>query len=222
MEFPGFLFSFLLALVPPAAAFPHYVECDLSSSAGAANVMTATSLMGSAPNDVSDIIDVDTTEFGDGTTVTVTLENMQDGGFVHVSDGTLSGGSWTAKCDDRVLHKTDSLTSSDFVLTWTAPALASSVEKVTISVGTAPGYSVVKRQQLELTNPNYDSAASLAPSVAPAPSAAPEEFSCESDDPAYTFKYTFSDLGVSFYWKVTTDKLNAKITSDAGGWGKHL
>ena len=165
---------------------------------------------------VSNIISVDTTEFGDGTTVTVTLTNMQNGGFVHVSDGTLSGGSWTAKCDNRVLHKQNSLTSSDFVLTWTAPALASPVEKVTISVGTATGKSVVKRQQLELTNPNYDSAESLAPS------AAPEEFSCESDDPAYTFKYTFSDLGVSFYWKVTTDKLNAKITSDAGGWGKHL
>ena len=94
-----------------------------------------------------------------------------------------------------------------------------------VAYGTSTGLSYhADKGAYEIDLVTCDSATSLAPSVAPVPSAAPEEISCESDDPAYTFKYTFSDLGetFSFYWKVTTDKLNAKITSDAGGWGKHL
>jgi hypothetical protein len=114
--------------------------------------MTKSSIMGSAPTDTT-LMTTSSTTYGPGDSVTVTLSGLSSGAFVHATAGTPSTISgFTAKtCTGTSLQYKSSSVSSTETLTWTAPADLTNVATVEISLGTAAGYSGLKRHKLTLT-----------------------------------------------------------------------
>jgi hypothetical protein len=135
-----------------ASAHPNYVGCDRTGDRSGEDIMTKSSIMGSAPTDTT-LMTASSTTYGPGDSVTVTLSGLSSGAFVHATAGTPSTISgFTAKtCTGTSLQYKSSSVSSTETLTWTAPADLTNVATVEISVGTAAGQGVLKRHKLTLT-----------------------------------------------------------------------
>ena len=135
-----------------ASAHPNYVRCDRTGDRSGEDIMTKSSIMGSAPTDTT-LMTASSTTYGPGDSVTVTLSGLSSGAFVHATAGTPSTISgFTAKtCTGTSLQYKSSSVSSTETLTWTAPADLTNVATVEISLGTAAGWGVLKRHKLTLT-----------------------------------------------------------------------
>ena len=108
--------------------------------------------MGATPTDTT-LMTASSTTYAPGDSVTVTLNGLSSGAFVHTSAGTpatISG--FTAKmCTGTSLQYKASSVSSTETLTWTAPSDLTGLATVEISAGTASGYGQIKRHTLTLT-----------------------------------------------------------------------
>ena len=135
-----------------AHAHSNYVRCDRTGDRSGEDIMTKSSIMGSAPTDTT-LMTASSTTYGPGDSVTVTLSGLSSGAFVHATAGTPSTISgFTAKtCTGTSLQYKSSSVSSTETLTWTAPADLTNVSTVEISAGTAAGYGGLKRHMLTLT-----------------------------------------------------------------------
>jgi hypothetical protein len=135
-----------------ASAHPNYVRCDRTGDRSGEDIMTKSSIMGSAPTDTT-LMTASSTTYGPGDSVTVTLSGLSSGAFVHATAGTPSTISgFTAKtCTGTSLQYKSSSVSSTETLTWTAPADLTNVATVEISLGTAAGWGGLKRHKLTLT-----------------------------------------------------------------------